>query len=121
MRAVCSGTRGRGCCSWSDMAKPPEITPPTPLSPFRLPHSPTVSGPKWDSSDPIPVEAEVRLPVTLDEPMAGWLVLHLLGAWCRPRECASRPPSTRHREIAPLLHKRHPGATHEMGWRDLTV
>src|SRR4051812_9486217 len=44
MRAVCSGTRGRGCCSWSDMAKPPEITAPTPLSTFRLTHSPTVSG-----------------------------------------------------------------------------
>src|SRR3954468_7095303 len=49
MRAVCSGTRGRGCCSWSDMAKPPEITAPTPLSTFRLTHSPTVSDPLWDS------------------------------------------------------------------------
>src|SRR3954452_25473326 len=48
MRAVCSGTRGRGCCSWSDMAKPPEITAPTPLSTFRLTHSPTVSGHIWD-------------------------------------------------------------------------
>src|SRR3954469_163967 len=25
-------TRGRGCCGWSDMAEPPEITAPTPLS-----------------------------------------------------------------------------------------
>src|SRR4051812_43949430 len=49
MRAVCSGTRGRGCCGWSDMAKPPEITAPTPLSTFRLTHSPTVSDPFWDS------------------------------------------------------------------------
>src|SRR3954452_25459856 len=49
MRAVCSGTRGRGCCGWSDIAKPPEITAPTPLSTLRLTHSPTVSGPKWDS------------------------------------------------------------------------
>src|SRR3954468_2469785 len=49
MRAVCSGTRGRGCCGWSDMAKPPEITAPTPLSTFRPTHSPTVSGPRWDS------------------------------------------------------------------------
>src|SRR5215207_5938344 len=32
MRAVCSGTDGIGCCGWSDMAKPPEITAPTPLS-----------------------------------------------------------------------------------------
>src|SRR4051794_20381637 len=43
MRAVCSGTGRRGCCGWSDMAKPPEITAPTPLSTFRLTHSPTVS------------------------------------------------------------------------------
>src|SRR3954451_20359374 len=49
MRAVCSGTGRRGCCGWSDMAKPPEITAPTPLSTLRLTHSPTVSGPKWDS------------------------------------------------------------------------
>ena len=52
-----------------------------------LSHTPNcpIWGPKWDSSDPIPVEAEVRLPVTLDEPMAGWLVLHLLGAcWQTP-------------------------------------
>src|SRR3954470_21387246 len=49
MRAVCSGTGGIGCCGWSDMAKPPEITAPTPLSTLRLTHSPTVSGPKWDS------------------------------------------------------------------------
>src|SRR3954463_3608178 len=49
MRAVCSGTDGIGCCGWSDMAKPPEITAPTPLSTFRLTHSPTVSGLKWDS------------------------------------------------------------------------
>src|SRR3954466_5051055 len=45
MRAVCSGTDGIGCCGWSDMAKPPEITAPTPLSTFRLTHSPTVSAP----------------------------------------------------------------------------
>src|SRR4051794_17166341 len=44
MRAVCSGTRGRGCCGWSDMVKPPAITAPTPLSTLRLTHSPTVSG-----------------------------------------------------------------------------
>src|SRR3954471_963396 len=44
MRAVCSGTRGRGCCGWSDIAKPPAITAPTPLSTFRPTHSPTVSG-----------------------------------------------------------------------------
>src|SRR4051812_12451960 len=43
MRAVCSGTRGRGCCGWSDMVRPPEITAPTPLSTFRLTYSPTVS------------------------------------------------------------------------------
>src|SRR3954464_15804163 len=43
MRAVCSGTDGIGCCGWSDMAKPPEITAPTPLSTLRLTHSPTVS------------------------------------------------------------------------------
>src|SRR5215207_8819402 len=49
MRAVCSGTDGIGCCGWSDMAKPPEITAPTPLSTLRLTHSPTVSGSKWDS------------------------------------------------------------------------
>src|SRR4051794_33163943 len=49
MRAVCSGTDGIGCCGWSDMAKPPEITSPTPLSTLRLTHSPTVSGLKWDS------------------------------------------------------------------------
>src|SRR4051812_12849292 len=49
MRAVCSGTDGIGCCGWSDMAKPPEITAPTPLSTLRLTHSPTVSAPKWDS------------------------------------------------------------------------
>src|SRR3954451_24912106 len=48
MRAVCSGTRGRGCCGWSDIAKPPEITTPTPLSTFRLTHSPTVSGDACD-------------------------------------------------------------------------
>src|SRR4051795_2480146 len=46
MRAVCSGTDGIGCCGWSDMAKPPEITAPTPLSTLRLTHSPTVSGTK---------------------------------------------------------------------------
>src|SRR4051812_17093239 len=51
MRAVCSGTGRRGCCGWSDIAKPPEITAPTPLSTFRPTHSPTVSAPKWDSSD----------------------------------------------------------------------
>src|SRR3954465_2588257 len=50
MRAVCSGTGRRGCCGWSDMAKPPEITAPTPLSTFRLTYSPTVSDPEWDSS-----------------------------------------------------------------------
>src|SRR3954452_10587624 len=49
MLAVCSGTGGIGCCGWSDMAKPPEITPPTPLSTLRLTHSPTVSGYFWDS------------------------------------------------------------------------
>src|SRR5215207_5514215 len=49
MRAVCSGTRGRGCCGWSDMVRPPEITAPTPLSTFRLTYSPTVSGPTWAS------------------------------------------------------------------------
>src|SRR3954468_22475160 len=43
MQAVCSGTRGRGWCGWSDITKPPEITAPTPLSTFRLTHSPTVS------------------------------------------------------------------------------
>src|SRR3954471_21044204 len=49
MRAVCSGTDGIGCCGWSDMAKPPEITAPTPLSTFRPTHSPTVSRrcPEW--------------------------------------------------------------------------
>src|SRR3954470_18793954 len=52
MRAVCSGTRGRGCCGWSDMVRPPEITAPTPLSTFRLTYSPTVSGSKWDSLAP---------------------------------------------------------------------
>src|SRR4051794_23948782 len=46
MQAVCSGTRGRGWCGWSDITKPPEITAPTPLSTFRLTHSPTVSGAK---------------------------------------------------------------------------
>src|SRR5688500_1258175 len=51
MRAVCSGTDGIGCCGQSDMAKPPEITAPTPLSTLRLTHSPTVSDPKWDSSN----------------------------------------------------------------------
>src|SRR3982750_1948117 len=50
MRAVCSGTRGRGCCGWSDMVRPPEITAPTPLSTFRLTYSPTVSGLKTDST-----------------------------------------------------------------------
>src|SRR3954454_14826828 len=49
MRAVCSGTGGIGGCGWSDMAKPPAITAPTPLSTLRLTHSPTVSGSKWDS------------------------------------------------------------------------
>src|SRR3954453_7865136 len=49
MRAVCSGTDGIGCCGWSDMAKPPEITAPTPLSTLRLTHSPTVSGHRWDA------------------------------------------------------------------------
>src|SRR3954469_11071636 len=49
MRAVCSGTDGIGCCGWSDMAKPPEITAPTPLSTLRLTHSPTVSSPFWES------------------------------------------------------------------------
>src|SRR5215204_1233411 len=53
MRAVCSGTDGIGCCGWSDMAKPPEITAPTPLSTLRLTHSPTVSGRTWDSR-PVP-------------------------------------------------------------------
>src|SRR3954452_5542444 len=53
MRAVCSGTRGRGCCSWSDITKPPEITAPTPLSTFRLTHSPTVSGGVWDHKQPM--------------------------------------------------------------------
>src|SRR4051812_47770556 len=48
MQAVCSGTRGRGWCGWSDITKPPEITAPTPLSTFRLTHSPTVSGRCWD-------------------------------------------------------------------------
>src|SRR3954466_1952896 len=51
MRAVCSGTGRRGCCGWSDMAKPPEITAPTPLSTFRLTHSPTVSGPTMGQLD----------------------------------------------------------------------
>src|SRR3954466_9058653 len=51
MRAVCSGTDGIGCCGWSDMAKPPEITAPTPLSTLRLTHSPTVSGAKMGQSD----------------------------------------------------------------------
>src|SRR3954447_1914894 len=46
-------TRGRGCCGWSDMAEPPEITAPTPLSTPRLTHSPTVSGLKWDSLCPM--------------------------------------------------------------------
>src|SRR4029453_45392 len=54
MRAVCSGTRGRGCCGWSDIAKPPEITAPTPLSTLRLTHSPTVSSSFWDSSILLP-------------------------------------------------------------------
>src|SRR4051794_34818545 len=56
MRAVCSGTDGIGCCGQSDMAKPPEITAPTPLSTLRLTHSPTVSGPKWDSQALHPIE-----------------------------------------------------------------
>src|SRR4051812_46853896 len=51
MRAVCSGTGRRGCCGWSDMAKPPEITAPTPLSTLRLTHSPTVSVWAMDITD----------------------------------------------------------------------
>src|SRR3954468_7159780 len=47
MRAVCSGTGGRGCCRWSDMAEPPEITAPTLLSDLSLTHSPTVSDHYW--------------------------------------------------------------------------
>src|SRR3954466_12277086 len=61
MRAVCSGTGRRGCCGWSDMAKPPEITAPTPLSTFRLTHSPTVSGRARDHDLAArPVEGEAR-------------------------------------------------------------
>src|SRR3954463_5774456 len=51
MWAVCSGTGGIGGCGWSDMAKPPAITAPTPLSTFRPTHSPTVSVQTWDILD----------------------------------------------------------------------
>src|SRR4051812_48710648 len=56
MRAVCSGTRGGGCCGGSDMAKPPEITAPTPLSTFRPTHSPTVSARLRDLSDRLAIK-----------------------------------------------------------------
>src|SRR3954466_8988242 len=51
MRAVCSGTGGIGCCGWSDMAKPPAITAPTPLSTLRLTYSPTVSYQWWEKAE----------------------------------------------------------------------
>src|SRR4051812_46648023 len=64
MQAVCSGTRGRGWCGWSDITKPPEITAPTPLSTFRLTHSPTVSvsfgGPVIKSGDSVEQEKQLK-------------------------------------------------------------